>query len=408
MTSRHPAPAGSHTGSPSSIVLVPPGSRRPGAVDLAAAALRLRDWALEVLASRDDPQPSPVASPEAWEVFLRTERCALPLVGRAGRGGAHEVLRRLATEEMTRVLSARAQLRVLDRIAAAGGWAPILLKGGVSAAGEDPLDLMDLDVLLVRDQAPRFAEAMGREGYGSLEPDVIGPDSSAHHLGNRRLPGSIQVEVHFRLPLVDDDARVRARSLPLAGADSFRRLGAADHAWHLLLHAAVQHPFRRGRIRDLLLIARALAECAPDERAEVHARVAAHPFAGPLEAVARAAEALGRGTLPPDTFRTIAAGNYVSHGWPKRWLLGRSADVTEVLFTLIGSPEDRREFAGRVWWNPPRASEVAVVARMERRSPPLGAAARRAVRVARFGAAALGALPLAVSALAARRRAERP
>ncbi|HEX2204214.1 MAG TPA: nucleotidyltransferase family protein, partial [Longimicrobium sp.] len=257
-------------------------------------ALALRAWALRVLAG-DARAPAPGAGEGAWRLFLETEGCAAPLWARLSAAGAAEglaegaraLLAARATDETRRFLSARAHLRTLGKVAAERGTEIVALKGGAHAAeGGEPLDLADLDLLLPEDEAGAFAEAIGARGYAPVRDDPDRDDDDWHHLAQRVAPGGIQVEIHYRLRSFADAAPLRARALPVAGLPATRRLAPADHAWHLLLHAVVESPFRRGRLRDLLLAGRELARMGADDAAEVERRVAAHPFAAPLGAFA--------------------------------------------------------------------------------------------------------------------------
>ncbi|HEV3050062.1 MAG TPA: hypothetical protein VGX50_07130, partial [Longimicrobium sp.] len=100
--------------------------------------LDLRRWALGVLAGVP-PHPAPCGDAACWEVFLRAERCGHPLRQALARGGvalpaaADEVLRARAREELKRLLSAAAQIRLLQQVSRATGRRVAVLKGGVLA-----------------------------------------------------------------------------------------------------------------------------------------------------------------------------------------------------------------------------------------------------------------------------------
>lgn len=381
----------------------PGGAEGVAARGLAAQGLALRAWALAVLGGGDVPPPA--VTDAAWRVFLATEGCAVPLLERVRRQAPARVPRVLeawARGELQRVLSARSQLRLLDRAAGRGGWPVVVLKGGVAVDSDPALDLVDLDLLLLPEQVLAFAAALEGDGYASAGVDYVEAGSEAHHLANRALPGSIPVELHFRLPVPEGAAGPWQRRIPLAGTRHLSRLEAADHLWHLLVHAAVQHPFKRGRLRDLLLIARALGESPEAVRASLRARAAAGPAAAALLGTWGMAQALAAGRTPADAFPRIAAGNYLLRAEPPRGAM-RGHDVAVCVFALLGTADDRRALLRRVWHNPGHPSAIPSVARVERAAPWLGAAARRVARAVRYAAAAARSLPLAVRAHGAAR-----
>src|SRR2546422_7705470 len=99
-------------------------------------ALRLRAAALEVLGGRQpDWNDLAACSAGTWDVFLRTERCALALKARiaAVEREVPDHVETAATRELQRILSARGQLLRIGQLAAAHGIPAIVLKGGVAA-----------------------------------------------------------------------------------------------------------------------------------------------------------------------------------------------------------------------------------------------------------------------------------
>lgn len=276
-------------------------------------ALRLRGWALEVLAAPGAPPPVPPAEPEAWDLFLRVERVALPLSGLLKAGvptPEHaEVLRRALLPEMQRALSARAMLKRIARVAAARGLEVAVLKGAVAVLRRGAPDLADVDVLATPDDAAVLAEEVDRMGYA--EAGVPG----AHALKLRAAEDSIPVEIHTTLPGTHGTPRQR----PAAELPPLRLLHPADHLWYVLHHATEQHAERRGSLRDLLVLADALDACAPDEREEVERWVADHERPELLRRVLRMADAVARRTgAPDDAFRLDAAGRFVTALWQRR------------------------------------------------------------------------------------------
>lgn len=282
-----------------------------------AEALRLRAWALDVLCSPAPAGPPPAAGAAAWDVFLRTERCALALsAGQRALGGeAGGVLRSRTYVELKRVLSARGEMAKLGGLARTRGWTVAVLKGGAAVAAGENVDLIDVDVLAAPEEADTVSEALGELGYGALA------GRGAHRVGVRAARTSIHIEIHTAVPGLDEDgnahARRRLEPSPIAGLG---QLPAPEHLWYVLHHSAEQHPDRRGRLRELLVIAQAIRRCTPAELAGAERRVAAHPRAALLRMQLDMARAVAaRQGAPRDAFRLTAAGNYLVDRWVRSW-----------------------------------------------------------------------------------------
>lgn len=385
-------------------------SGEASAVDVAAQALRLRAWALGLLGN-GAAGDAPAADPAAWSLFLRVEGCAVPLRKAMRAAGAHAgageaQLDELAVAESQRVLSARMQVARVDRLAAREGWRIAVLKGGVALQGARPLDVVDLDLLVEPAHAPPLLDALRAAGYAAYGEDhVAGPRD--HHYAPRYVPGSIPVEVHFRIGEMETEEDLLASAVPLEGTRALLRLAPADHLRHLLLHAVAHHPSRRGRLRDLLLIASAVRELGPAGVAELRAPLAASPFARQLEETLEAARALAEGRTPADRWRRLSGASYVaaSTAWVMRLPRGAQSELTTCMYAAVGCAEDRRRAWSRVWAPAYSGSELPAFAWVEARSRRAGKVVRRAVRVARYAAAAAAALRLARAAGAAERRA---
>lgn len=384
---------------------------RPSPSALAADALRLRAWAL-VLLGGGAPADAPGATPAAWRVFLLVEGCALPLRNalraagvQAGDGEAE--LDRLATAESQRLLSARAQVAWVDRLAAREGWRIAVLKGGVVLQGPRPLDVADLDLLASPAHAAALLSALHEAGYAAHGTDRAVPGPRDHHYAPRWVPGQVPVEVHFSIGEMDPGQDLLGPAVPLEGARALLRLAPADHLRHLLLHTVAHHPHRRGRLRDLLLIAAAVRDLGEAGVEAVRASLAGNPFAGPLNDTLGAARELAAGRPPADRWRRAAGAAYVTTAttWVGQLPRRRQDELSTCLFAALGCAEDRRRLWARVWTNPSRPSELPAVAWLEARSALAGGVVRRSVRIARYAAAAAGALPLTRAARAAERRA---
>lgn len=377
-----------------------------------AEALVLRAWALHVLAGA--PPPRRIAaraagcSPAAWERFLRVERCGLPVHAAASARvppQGREVLDLRRTAELKRVLSARAQLLWLGRAALAGGWTVAVLKGGAEiAAGGDPLDLADVDVLAPADMVAPLADLLDGSGYEVLGRDAPVGAAGGWHLAQRRSRGSIQVEVHYTIKDVEPVREVLARAVPLTSG--LRRLAPADELWHLLVHIVSHHPERRGNLREMILLGRSLGRAGPDEQRTVEARAAEHPHSAAMRAVLRMARALAAGTVPPDEFRIVAAAAYSAAGTtPPLGSRVLAADLWQALFASLAG-EGRRAWT-QLGASAPLDSAHPAVAFLERRVPPVGRGARMLQRALRLGLAQALSRPLLWKARRLCRAAER-
>ncbi len=364
-------------------------------------AIDLRAAALSILAGREpDWTRLQRCSAATWQLFFRTERCALALKSRLAAAGwavpdrVRAEIERAATRELQRILSARGQLLRIGRLATAQAIPAIVLKGGVAAlASAAPVDLHDVDVLALPPDAERLAALLDQEGFHST-----GPAGTAH-LAQRIAPNAVHIEVHFALNDVALTDAMWHRARPLDGAVGLSRLGAADQLWLLLVHSVVTHPHRRGALRDVLLIAEALGDCSATELQQVERLIAGHPLFQPLRDVLAMARELRDGVPVQDRFRREAAANYVLRG-PLGWL-GYSRFWTvafvRTLFSQLGSAVERRREWATAWNRPDFVSPWEFAARLERRAPRLGRLCRNAVKVTRLMVCQVVAWPVAVA-----------
>ncbi len=338
-----------------------------------------------------------MGSDGTWEVFLRRERCALALKTRlvaAGSPVPHQV-ESAATRELQRILSARGQLQRIGQLVTAHEMEAVVLKGGVAVlVSSTPMDLADVDVLVRARQAEPLAALL--DGGGLRES---GPAGIAH-LAPSFAPNAIHVEVHFALNEFEPDEGVWGRIQPVNGVAGLWRLGAADHLWQLLVHSVVIHAYRRGALRDVLLIAEAVGDCNPAELAAVEDRVRAHPLSQRLHDQLVMARELREGLPVQDRFRREAAANYVllgSFGW-----LGFSRFWTTAfvgaLFAQLGSATERRFEWSMAWQRPTFTSPWPLAVRLERRLPRFGRWCRSVVKVARLIVVRAVAWPVAFMA----------
>src|SRR4029077_16886145 len=160
-------------------------------------ALRLGAVALQILSGSSGRPAFPSCSDRTWNVFLRTERCAMALKarlvaaggGRGGRGGpVPDQIEQTATRELQRVLSARGQLHRIGQLVTEHGLIAVVLKGGVAAlASPAPVDAPDVDLLVRAVKAERLAALLDGEGFSGT-----GPAGTAH-LAQRVAPNTVQI-----------------------------------------------------------------------------------------------------------------------------------------------------------------------------------------------------------------------
>lgn len=284
--------------------------------ELAGAALRIRQWALVALSSSDSvPDPPDGVPPRAWELFLHAERCALPLRRRMASAGpalppdAARIIGLFALEEMQRVVSAKAQLRFLSRRAAQASHPLVILKGGVAVVDDHgAVDLADIDVWAEPGVDRDIVDALSAGGFTSK------PHASGHHHPAHTSEQLVAVEVHHRIPYaeLDGDWLKRTRTLH-ADLPGLQSLSPGEHLWHVLIHATVHHIERRGRIRDVLLVAHALESCSGSEREMIRNRAKQHEETDALLSMLAMAEQIGSQTsgVVPDAFPAVAAVRYL-------------------------------------------------------------------------------------------------
>lgn len=353
----------------------------------------------------------PHASPASWLFFLHTERCALPLKARlvatGGHGGLAPAARRLldtaAQVELQRVLSARAQLLLVDRLAAEHGWNVVVLKGGVAALAErGAVDLVDVDVLAEPDDARALAAALDDAGYPSIG------FSSPFHLHAQATEGELPIEVHIGIDMSGTrwSEGVLNRAIPVPGAGHVRQLSPRDHLWHLLVHVGVRHPYRRSSVRDLLLIGQALARCSDGDVEEVMAAVGQHEYADALRNMLLVARGLAGEVVLQDRLASHAVAAYVVGWYGRRLPLFPllKADVGKWAIALLsGWSEIKSEWKviRMVTTGPSFARPIAWI---ERKAPRIGRGVRVASRLARVSIAIVFAVPLALAAAFVARR----
>jgi len=369
-----------------------------------AGALRLRRWALRVFSSLFEPPPR--CSATSWGLFLLAERCALPLKNCLTKNShwqelppeALKTLDAAATRDLQGVLSARAGLAGIAKIADELALEVVVLKGGVAALNDaHALALADIDVLARQPDAEKLVAALDRAGY----TDYGG--GSERHLEPRFAPEVLAIETHTTLAPADRQwaDSVWSRVVPLDELAVLHRLAPRDHLWHLLLHVVVQHPFRAGAIRDLLLIADAFAECSEQDLAELDITVDRHWASEAFQAILGLARQLHSREAPEDLFRRQAATAYFLHRYgvrvPGPPILREDVGAS-VSAMLHGPAAYRRWYRQVIWQDTPGRSLSPPIAWLEARSPRGGRTARVLSRMIRVAAAAPPAMALAATA----------
>jgi hypothetical protein len=290
----------------------------------ATGALRLREWALGVLAGMPPTLP-PEAGAGAWETFLLVERCAHPLRRVLCAAGlvdglpahARAVLEQRGVFEAVTTLRLRHEAAHVGRLLEAHGWRGMVLKGGAAVlGGECEVDVIDLDLLVPPGQARDVAAAFDAAGYRHEAID-FGPEApNRYEMAARARDGGFPVELHFALaPPLGTDPWAGAVPLPLP---ALLRMEPANHLWHVLLHATLHHVDRRGGLRDLVVAAAAVRACGAGQLADVERRCAAHRHGELPARMLRMARAMVAGE-PRDLFRCEAATAYLVSLWKQRY-----------------------------------------------------------------------------------------
>ncbi len=382
-----------------------PPKRSPIDEDPVAGALRLRRLALRLLAV---PEPADAESwrgvgdvPESgWRLFLAVERCALALRSALDRAGARrrvpaparEILDARATVELQRILSAGAQLRSIGRFAEESGWRVVVLKGGVPiAAGRHGIDVHDVDVLLDDRDAHGLAARLDAAGYRA------GPHGISHHLPGRMAEASIPVDVHLGLEAFASRGvgDVRSAVRPIEALPSLLRPAPPDHVAYLVTHSVAQHPWRQGTLRDLLLVADGVAECAAAELARVERRLREQPRGEAMAALLAMAGAVARGAVPDDAFAGTAAVNYALNAGRAPRAPGPQLEVIRALalFTAVRRGVEVSEYLRQAMAPPGPRPHHPVLRLLYGVSPRLSLAVRSVGRPAFYVAALLAAAP---------------
>lgn len=153
-------------------------------------------------------------------------------------------------------LAQQADLARTAKVLAAGGFAPVALKGAWLAryaygeAAQRPM--RDIDLLVPRDHVLDAFSALLEAGYQQLEPAELPLEAIVQldkHMPPLCSPGGTVIELHHRLwepdgrlehatPAVDE-AAILGRAI--SAADGLRYLAPLDLLTHLIVHAVYSH-----------------------------------------------------------------------------------------------------------------------------------------------------------------------
>lgn len=352
-----------------------------------AEALRMRA-AVCTLLGGPDPRAADawrnvgVCSPVALDLLLRLERCALAVRGRLAELGLTQttapallaVINSQATKELQRTLSGRAQLQRIARLAQEHGWKAIVLKGGVTIASGGQVHVQDIDVLMPPKVGTALAALLNTRGEMS-------PLHALHHLSPLYSDDAVTIEVHHLLPHLTETQELMERAVPLDGMDGLWQLAPVDHVWHMLVHTTIQHPERRGSLRDAVMIAQAISGLTSEEWTTAIQRIEAHAEAAALRPMFVFAREMAAKLLVTDPYARAALRKYTfCHRYD-----GRSTNLRERALRLLCTD---RSFVHAVREDMSLTNEIpatfAPVNWLNRRIPWLGVGFRRALRLGRL------------------------
>ena len=369
--------------------------------DIVVGVLRLRSWALAVLTEIDAEPPQ--AHARSHRYFWESERCATPLWEKlSGLGSIDDLpdelrqnlLHRVA-QEGERIRSVRDQLDTVGQIARSNIWKVAVLKGAVPLAiSNAPLDLADLDLLVEPDTAPDLASALDRIGYRATG------HSNPRHLRARSRDGGLPLEIHTTLDLSGAPLprRVWDGLVPIPRS-GLCRLAASEHLWHVLQHVVLDHPERRGLLRELLLLQHAVGECNEAQLSAVRMQIHENDERERFFEVLAEVESIQRGNATQplvDVAARFYAVRSLLDGIPLPHIL--EGYVYKWAFGWLFGREARCRLWEEVLWHGLEPSSHHHIKLAERTAPLLGRAYRVFWRMLRTVAAMTVAIPTALAA----------
>lgn len=361
---------------------------------LTADLLNLRAWAVAVLSGSVEPAPD--AKSDSLRSFLAIERCAAALLDALERSSesvlsppALEILRESAATETQSVLRARVEARDIAKLVQKLGIRAMVLKGGVRAiTGEAPfLPLVDIDLLVERNDVARVVTALESAGYG------VASRALPHHQSIKPAEDRLAVEVHWTThdDGTPEDPAVWTRAIPLSGEPPLERPGQVDYVVQLLEHALVTHSERAVSLRDTLLIGFTALRLSDDELRAVRARITSIPVAS-TAALLDFSLQLARHERANDPFvescATLYASIAVARQLPKT--LSSSSALAFVTESEIARAPLSRRFSRLIKW---KGTGVSSLVRLTDRIPGAGQLIVVPVRAIYYGVVTAFALP---------------
>jgi len=370
----------------------------------AEAALSLRRLAIAILTGGAAPeQIASAGSAEAWGLFLKVERCAAALrealTLTKTRSSGDAILDEGVRDDAQRSLSTRGQLATIAAIARERSWPVVVLKGAAAAATGNPVHMVDVDVLVKEEYAVELARELSTRLGVTMEGRP-----SPRHLAPIGTPHALPVEIHTSIDNRWTALTERAwqNIVPLDNLSGLSRLSPRDHTLHMLTHVVIDHPDRRGRLRDSLLIGSALAECDADAKREIARVIGSIPYAKYLGQQLDFAQALAEYRAEADPFEMAAFSRF--------WMVDRERTRRPPGTALWGElyPTMWHWVIGQAagWSNRQRMldglhelsaapSALPLTAWLERHASPVGRTLRLAIRAAQYILTYILAWPLA-------------
>ena len=169
--------------------------------------------------------------------------------------------------------------------------------------------MTDLDLLVEPQAFDEAREMLVALGYRPESNAPVG-ELDACNINFSAPPGAVQVELHWttRRDLEPLPGSTWDALRPLPGAAGLYALSPAAHAWHVLTHGVIDHPDQQGRIRDALVLGRALGRCSVSVRERLAVRASRHALGNALSRAMSLAESIAdREASIADGFgRTVA------------------------------------------------------------------------------------------------------
>jgi hypothetical protein len=319
------------------------------------------------------------------------------------------VLDRFSTVDLQQTLSARAHLKALAAIARERGWTLVVLKGAVAVSEGVTTHLWDVDVLV----RPEHAQPLAREIATRLG---LRAESSAtqRHLAPLSAQHVLAVEIHQSIDSRRTSLTTQAweRIRPLTSVPGLFRLAPPDHVAHMLAHVVVDHPDRRGRLRDTVLLRRAIAECSAEDLEAVRDHLSRSVHARELGEQLDFARAFAGGKPAQDPYELVAFTNFwmsehLQRGWRGRVPIWKDIYGTVWVWAsaLVAARPVRQWLLDALLTPTADRSRLAATSWLERHAPRLGRALRLTLRTIHYAMAGTVALPIAVAVRYAASRA---